>query len=68
MHPVEREKENHIGFGQLVPLLLIVLATFGATEAYMCRDTYKREEQDRRSSESTMDYLQPPSPAKNLEF
>jgi len=37
MEAVEREKENHIGFGQLVPLLLIVLATLGAMEAYMCK-------------------------------
>jgi hypothetical protein len=30
-------KENHIGFGQLVPLLLIVLATLAGMEAYICK-------------------------------
>jgi hypothetical protein len=30
-------KENHIGFGQLVPLLLIVLGTLAGMEAYLCK-------------------------------
>jgi hypothetical protein len=37
MNLLEVSKENHIGFGQLVPLLLIVMATLAAMESYTCK-------------------------------
>jgi hypothetical protein len=37
MEESELWKENHIGFGQLVPLLLIVLGTLAGMEAYLCK-------------------------------
>jgi hypothetical protein len=37
MDTSEMSKENHIGFGQLVPLLLIVLATLAAMESFTCK-------------------------------
>jgi hypothetical protein len=37
-------KENHIGFGQLVPMLLIVLATLAGMEGYICKSILRRDE------------------------
>lgn len=37
MEAAEIWKENHIGFGQLVPLLLILLATLAGMEGYLCK-------------------------------
>lgn len=44
MDDAELWKENHIGFGQLVPLLLIVLATLAGMEAYICKFHIPRRE------------------------